>query len=83
MSLQTLTVRRVREHLKRGRNYSSEGQAYDTTRMISVVPSVCKKDGASDGLVNAKVTIDIGQGANVLYVWTTETAAAIEDLDNP
>jgi hypothetical protein len=68
--------------LGRGKNYSSESQTYATERIISAVPSICKKDGVSDGLVNSKVTIDVGQGANVLFLWCTETAAAVEALDD-
>jgi hypothetical protein len=82
MSLQQLTVRRAKTHFGRGKNYDSESQTYAVERIISAVPSICKKDGVSDGLVNAKVTIDTGQGANVLYLWVTETAAAVEALDD-
>lgn len=82
MSLQPLTVRRSREKFGRATNFSSESQTYDVSRIISAVPSVCKKDGISDGLVNSKVTLDQGDGANVLYLWCTETVAAIEQLDD-
>jgi hypothetical protein len=80
MSLQPLTVRRKHEYGRSGKNYASETQTYATERIISAVPSICKKEGVSDGLVNSEVLIDDGHGNTKL--WCTETAAEIEALDD-
>jgi len=80
MSLELLTVRRKKNSL-RSKNYASESQAYEISRIIYAIPSVCKKDGISDGLVNAEVCIDGGAGNNIV-LWVTETVATIEAFDD-
>lgn len=83
MSVEALTVRRARYQFEsRGRNYSSESQGYATERIVSAIPSVCKKDGASDGLVNSHVIIDTGSTKGYLNLWCTETATEVIALDD-
>jgi hypothetical protein len=81
MALAEITVRRRKEKLNgSAKNYASESQAYDTTRFISAIPSICKKDGQVDGLVNAMVEVDQGDGANTVVLWVTETVTAVAAL---
>lgn len=82
MSLETFTVRRSRRRFESGHNYASEAQVYESTRIISAVPSISKKDGKTDGLVNTKITYDEGMGENVLFLWVTDLVATIEALDD-
>lgn len=77
MALVALNVRRTRPAL------NGSGKNYDTTTEIAVddsaiklaIPSICKKDGKSDGLVNSKV--DITVGGKTSYLWVTEDITAI------
>jgi hypothetical protein len=81
MTLVSLTIRRKREKLTgSAKNFSSEAQVYNDTRIISAVPSICKKDGTSDGLVNSLVTIDQNEGSNTILLWCTETVSAVAAL---
>lgn len=81
MSLVSLTVRGSKRKFDRSiKNFSSEAQGYDDTRIISVVPSLCKKDGVTDGLVVSRVQIDDGNGENQLSLWVTQDVATIVAL---
>jgi len=76
MALVALNVRRARKPNMAGKNYSTTTEfAVDDSAIKLATPSVCKKDTVSDGLVNAKVTIDIG--GEVQYLWVTETVTNI------
>ena len=83
MTLQSVTVTRARQKMRRATNYSSETWAINTDKIITIIPSVCKKDGIVDGITNSRVRIDVGDGpSDYLDLWCTETVAAIEGLDN-
>jgi len=83
VSLQSVTVTRARQKMRRAVNYASEVWAINTDKVISIIPSVCKKDGIVDGITNSRVRIDVGDGpSDYLDLWCTETVAAIEDSDN-
>ena len=81
MSLENFTVRRKREHNLRAKNYASETQVYDTARIVYAIPSISKKDGVTDGLVNTEVKIDDGEIGGI-KLWVTELVATIEALDD-
>lgn len=80
MSIETITVRRSKEKFKRGKNLASETHALSTETLLEAVPSICKKDGQSDGLVNSKITISVG--GRIIEKWLTEDVAAIIALDD-
>lgn len=80
MALVSLTVRRARTKLGNGTNFASVARAVNDSRIIQAVPSICKKDGTSDGLVNSVVEVDNGNGTDILYLWCTETVSAIAAL---
>lgn len=76
MALVALTVRRTRpKTLGSAKNYDSVEFAVDDSTIKLAVPSVCKKDGVSDGLVNSKVENVVG--GEVTYLWVTEDITAI------
>ncbi len=76
MALVALTVRRKRQLIGRsGKNYDSVEFAVDDSAIKMAEPSICKKDGVSDGLVNSVATVEVGDG--VLNLWVTETVTAI------
>lgn len=76
MALVALTVRRERPAvIGSGKNLASVEYAVDDSTIKLGVPSVCKKDGKSDGLVNSKVTIVAGDEKT--YLWCTETVTEI------
>ena len=76
MSLVALTVRRDRPSpIGTAKNKASVEYAVDDSVIKQAVPSLCKKDGVSDGLVNSKVTILIGNSKS--YLWVTETVTDI------
>jgi hypothetical protein len=77
-ALISLTVRREREIHRHGRNLASEVQVVNDTTVVRVVPSICKKEGVSDGLVNSRVTINDGTG--ITYLWCTQDVATISAL---
>ena len=58
-----------------GKNKASVEYAADDSVIKFAVPSVSKKDGVSDGLVNSKVTISVGNKET--YLWVTETVTDI------
>jgi hypothetical protein len=74
-----LTMRRYREENGRGINYATSTAitAEDSAVKLSI-PSVCKKEGVSDGLVNSHVQLEIG--GKRIHLWCTETVAAIANL---
>lgn len=78
MAIVQLTVRRERKENGRGINKASEVQGVNDAFVKRVIPSVCKKEGVSDGLVNAMVEISDAHG--VVYLWTTETVSTILTL---
>jgi len=80
MTLVSLTVRRERTKLGRGTNHASVVRVVDDTRIIQAIPSVCKKDGISDGLVNSVVEVDNENGPDILYLWVTQDVTAIAAL---
>jgi hypothetical protein len=80
MSLHPLTVRRRHEYGRAGKNYASESQTYASERIIYAIPSLCKKEGVTDGLVNSQVRIDDMHGGTEL--WVTQTVAEIAALDD-
>jgi len=76
MALVQLTVRRKRQLIGRqGKNYASVAFAVDDSAIKLAEPSICKKDGASDGLVNSKVLVEVGN--DKYQLWCTETVTAI------
>lgn len=77
MALVALNVRRTRELVgKSGKNYDTTTEfAVDDTAIKLSEPSICKKDGKSDGLVNSKVLIEVGNKTTAL--WVTETVTEI------
>lgn len=79
MAIVTVTMRRKREENGRGINYStSTAIALDDSAIKLVIPSVCKREGVSDGLVNSEVQVVIGN--RLIHLWCTETVAAIAAL---
>ena len=80
MALVSLTVRREKQLNAGGRakNYDSASYAVEATNIKLAVPSVCKKDNVADGLVNAKVYIEVGE--RLINLWTTQTVAEIAAL---
>lgn len=79
MTLVSLTVRRERRGTaKSAKNYDSVAFGVDDENIVLVVPSVCKKDGYSDGLVNSKVTVF--DGDDRMQLWCTETVAQVVAL---
>lgn len=87
MALENFTVRRIRKGsgAGKGTNYDSVTMAFDTVGMLAF-PSVCDKDGVSDGLVNAEIWVPTGYGAGehgtIIKCWVTQTVATIEALDD-
>lgn len=78
MALVTITVRRKRVvPIGEAKNYDSVALVLDASK-IEAVPSVCKKDGVSDGLVNSLVTVEKNIGKT--YYWVTQTVTEIAAL---
>lgn len=77
MALVALNVRRKRQLIGRqGTNYSTTTEfAVDDSAIKLAVPSICKKDGVSDGLVNSKVSVTLGN--QIVDLWVTETVTEI------
>jgi len=77
MALVALNVRRKRELVgQSGKNYSTTTEiAVDDTAIKLAEPSICKKDGKSDGLVNSVAFIDVGN--KITAYWVTETVTEI------
>lgn len=82
MSLENFTVRRRKIGARRAKNYASEVQVYNTANIVYAIPSVCNKDGISDGLVNSEVLIKGAASEGDVKVWCTQTVAQIEALDD-
>jgi hypothetical protein len=79
MSLVPVNVRRAREANCRGINYSTTTVfAVDDSVIKLAVPSICKREGVSDGLVNSMVTISID--GHITYLWCTDTVTTIYGL---
>jgi hypothetical protein len=79
MALVSLTVRGERTQFGTSlKRKASEVQAIDDSCIKRAVPSVCKNEAYTDGLVNSKVTADAGDG--VVYLFVTETVSAISAL---
>jgi len=85
MSLESLTVRRIRRgtgsNQWRVEDKSSVAYGVETTLIEFVIPSVCVKDGISDGLVNAQVELKSAKWGAVT-LWVTQTAADVIALDD-
>ena len=81
MGLETFIVRRKKVGAGRAKNYNSESQGYQTENIEQVIPSICTKDGISDGLVNSYVKLRTGSG-ELIQIWCTQTVATIVALDD-
>jgi hypothetical protein len=78
MALVALTVRRIEDdELRGGSDRSSEAWSVNDSNVIYASPSLCKKgrSNVTDTLVNSKVKL-----ADGVYLWCTETTAAIAAL---
>lgn len=90
MALENFTVRRIRKGSGAGDsrvNYDSVTMAINLDNISIVLPSVCDKDGISDGLVNAEVWVNTGgvgagEYGKLVKFWVTQTVATIEALDD-
>jgi hypothetical protein len=79
MALVSLTARKVRYGTaKSGKLYDSVAFGVDDENIVLVVPSICKKDGVSDGLVNSKVTVF--DGDDRMQLWCTQTVTEVVAL---
>jgi len=87
MALENFVVRRIRKGSGAGKpvDYDSVTMAFDTVGMLAF-PSVCDKDGVSDGLVNSEIWVRTGYGAGehgtMIKCWVTATVETIEALDD-
>lgn len=88
MALENFTVRRIRKGSGdgSGKNYDSVTMAFDTVGLLAF-PSVCYKDGVSDGLVNSEIWVrtggpGAGEFGSMIKCWVTQTVAVIEALDD-
>jgi len=79
MALVPLIVRRERDkNLGRAKNLASVSYVVENTAIKLAVPSVCKKDGKADGLVNSQVSLEIA--GNLKHLWCTQTVVDIAAL---
>lgn len=88
MAHELFTVRRIRKGSGDGKakNYDSVSMSFDLTGML-VFPSVCEKDGVSDGLVNAEIWVPhggpgAGEFGSMIKCWVEEAVATIEAYDD-
>lgn len=78
MALVQLTVRRSKLNERSGKNKDSETQTIDDAIGLYAIPTLCKKEGISDGLVNSEVKWAMGR--DIHKVWVTETVDEIAAL---
>jgi len=80
MALVPLIVRCEKDQpVGRSKNLASVSYIVDSSRILAV-PSVCKKNGTSDGLVNSKVILDVSGNGNQKHLWCTQTVVEIAAL---
>lgn len=78
--IENLTIKRRKVHNLRGKNYSSETQAYNTQDIVYAIPSISKKDGVTDGEVETEVKVRDGTTGGV-KLWVTQSASTVGALD--
>lgn len=79
MALVPVTVIRSRKRGFNAKTHDSVTFAISTEKSLAI-PSVCKTDAGSNGLVNSHVVTEIGTDMYDLYC--TETATEIAALDD-
>jgi len=83
MALQALTVYRSGKKWDSKTNHSTAvtwGASDDAIKVA--IPSVCKTDVGTHGLVNSLVIVDSGEPNNPYHLYCNQTAAEVAALDD-
>ena len=80
MSLVAVTVRRAKKKGFNAKNESSATYALGSENVLMAIPSLCKTDAGTDGLVNSHVIAKID--GETWDLWVSQTATEIAALDS-